>query len=53
MPEATWHDLGPADGFEEGKLHGRLVDGVRVCYGLAAGSFFAMDDTLSRTPPAV
>ena len=45
MAEASWHDLGSEDGFEDEKLHGRLIGGVRLCYGRTAGRFFAIDDT--------
>ena len=45
MAEASWHDLAPEEGFEDEKLHGRLIGGVRICYGRTAGRLFAIDDT--------
>ena len=45
MSEASWHDLGPAADFPEDKLHGRLIRGVRLCYGRVGQRFFAIDDT--------
>ena len=45
MTEATWHALGPAEGFEDEKLNGRLVAGVRLCFGRSGERFFALDDT--------
>ncbi len=45
MAEASWHDLGAAADMPEDKLHGRLIAGVRICYGRAGDRFFAIDDT--------
>lgn len=43
--EASWHDLGAAEGFADAKLNGRLIAGVRLCFGRAGDHFFAIDDT--------
>lgn len=45
MSDPAWHDLGPIEGFEDGKLNGRLVQGVRLCFGRSGGETFAIDDT--------
>ena len=45
MSESRWHDLGPIDGFEDEKLHGRLIDGRRLCFGRTGNLTFAIDDT--------
>ena len=45
MSESIWHDLGPLDGFENEKLHGRMIEGIRLCFGRAGEVTFAMDDT--------
>lgn len=41
----AWHELGPSAALEEGRLHGRRVAGVRLCYGRSADGLFAVDDT--------
>lgn len=45
MSEPSWHDLGLADSFPDEKLNGRLIAGVRLCFGRAGDRFFAIDDT--------
>ncbi len=45
MSEASWHDLGPVAGFEDEKLRGHLVTGVRLCVGRSGDRWFAIDDT--------
>ncbi len=44
-PGTAWHDLGDAAELPDEKLHGRLVAGVRLCYGRSGERFFAIDDT--------
>jgi len=45
MGEATWHDLGPIEGFEDQKLNGRRVGGRPLCFGRSGEVTFAIDDT--------
>lgn len=45
MTEGRWYPLGPTDGFENEKLRGHLVAGVRLCVGRAGDRWFAIDDT--------
>jgi nitrite reductase (NADH) small subunit/3-phenylpropionate/trans-cinnamate dioxygenase ferredoxin subunit len=45
VSEPCWHDLGRAADLPDQKLHGRLIGGVRICYGRSGGDFFAVDDT--------
>jgi nitrite reductase/ring-hydroxylating ferredoxin subunit len=45
MSELRWHDLGPIDGFDDQKLQGRMIDGVRLCIGRNGDTPFAIDDT--------
>ena len=45
MGDASWHDLGPAEGFRDERLNGALIAGVRLCFGRSGEHFFALDDT--------
>ena len=40
-----WHDLGSAESFQDEKLNGALIAGVRLCFGRSGERFFAIDDT--------
>lgn len=45
MSDERWHDLGPIAGFVDQKLHGRMIEGLRLCFGRAGEETFAIDDT--------
>lgn len=45
MSEARWHDLGPAEGYDDEKLHGCRVSGVPLCVGRSGDRWFAIEDT--------
>jgi nitrite reductase/ring-hydroxylating ferredoxin subunit len=45
LSEASWHDLGPTEGFEDEQLREHLVAGVRLCVGRSGDRWFAIDDT--------
>lgn len=42
--DATWHDLGAAEEWDEGDLRGAVVKGNRLCVGRSADGWFAIDD---------
>ncbi len=45
MREPRWHELGKVEDFPSGRLHGRLIQGRRLCIGRAGARYFALDDT--------
>ena len=42
---ATWHPLGPVDGFAAVELRGVHVGGASLCIARIGEQFFALDDT--------